>query len=178
MKKRIGLLFLCAMVLTGCGQQNTSPQKDMGEERMMEETEDPVRETEDIQEAVGVMEDTDVKEQKLMLTIGGEEFTASVEENETTKAFLAMLPLSLTMNDFNGNEKVNSLPESVRKEDACCPGTIYSGDIMCYGSNQLVIFYDTFTTVYSYVKIGHIEDVEGYEAALGSGSVEVTFSLK
>lgn len=123
-------------------------------------------------------EETDVTDQTLTLTIEGQEFTAAVENNETTKAFLSMLPLTLNMNDFNGNEKVISLPESIRKEDSSCPGTIHSGDIMCYGSDQLVIFYDTFSTVYSYVKIGHIDDVEGYEAALGSGSVEVTFSLK
>lgn len=196
MKKSIGLLILCAMILNGCGQQNTAPQEDTAEEKMMEETgitsdadeglsgketletEEPVRETAGTQEDAGVMEDTNMKEQTLTLTVGGQEFTAAVEDNETTKTFLAMLPLSLTMNDFNGNEKVISLPESIRKEDSSCPGTIYSGDIMCYGSNQLVIFYDTFSTVYRYVKIGHIEDVEGYEAALGSGSAEVAFSLK
>lgn len=178
MKKSLGLLILWAVLLTGCGKQNPSPQTDRAEKKRMEETEEPVRETAVAQEVQDETEDTDVKEQTLTVTVGGREFTAAVEHNETTKTFLAMLPLTLNMNDFNGNEKVISLAESIRKEDSSCPGTINSGDIMCYGSDQLVIFYDTFSTVYSYVKIGHIDDAAGYEAALGSGSVEVTFSLK
>lgn len=169
MKKYIGLLSLCIIVLAGCGQQEVSGRQAAEEENIVEETD---------QEMTAGREDAGVKEENLVITVGGQEFTAEVEDNETTKTFLSMLPLTLNMNDFNGNEKVISLYESIRKEDPSCPGTIYLGDIMCYGSDQLVLFYDTFSTVYNYVKIGHVDDTEEYAEALGTGSVEVTFSLK
>ncbi|WP_165972417.1 cyclophilin-like fold protein [Paenibacillus piri] len=58
------------------------------------------------------------------------------------------------------------------------PETIRAGEIMCWSSNSLVLFYHTFSNSYSgYVRIGYIKDVTGLASALGRGNVEVTFSL-
>lgn len=86
--------------------------------------------------------------------------------------------MTLTMDDVNGNEKCIFLLTNIRNDKSRNPGTIRSGDIMCYSTNCLVLFYETFSTAYSYVAIGHIDDVEGYENALSSGSVQVTFKLQ
>lgn len=88
-----------------------------------------------------------------------------------------MLPLTLDMNDFNSNEKVGSLPNSITTT-AINPGTIQIGDIMLYGSNRLVLFYETFSTSYTYTRIGKIHDTAGLKAALGSGNVTIKFEIE
>lgn len=86
-----------------------------------------------------------------------------------------MLPMTLDMEELNGNEKYfyldSSLPTSSTR-----PGTIHAGDVMLYGDSCLVVFYETFRTSYSYTPIGHVTDISGLAEALGSGDVTVSFS--
>jgi hypothetical protein len=81
------------------------------------------------------------------------------------------------MIELNGNEKYFDLPQSL-PSNASNPVTIQNGDLMLYGANTLVLFYKTFSTSYSYTRLGRIDDVTGLVAALGSGNVSVTFELQ
>lgn len=113
----------------------------------------------------------------MKITIGNTVFTATLTTNATAAAFKAMLPLSLTMSDFNDNEKVAALPNRLPTA-ASNPDTIRTGDIMLYGSGSLVLFYQTFPTSYSYTRIGAIDHPTGLQAALGSGSVIIKFEMQ
>lgn len=81
------------------------------------------------------------------------------------------------MVELNGNEKYVDLPGSL-PTSAAKPGTIQAGDLMLYGSSTLVLFYKTFSTSYSYTKLGRIDDVSGLVTALGTGNVRIAFELQ
>ena len=66
----------------------------------------------------------------------------------------------------------DSLPTNSQR-----PGNIHAGDLMLYGSDCLVLFYESFSSGYSYTKLGSVNDPSGLAAALGRGSVEVTFGV-
>ena len=113
----------------------------------------------------------------LKLTIGQTNFTATLEDNATVKELQSLLPMTLQMDELNGNEKYCYLSSSLPTA-ASRPGTIHAGDIMLYGSSCIVIFYKTFSSGYSYTRIGHIDNVEQLEQAVGKGSVSVLFEMR
>ena len=106
--------------------------------------------------------------------IGSKTFTATLADSETGEAFAALLPLSVTMNELNGNEKYHYLSSSL-PTDSYQPGTIHAGDLMLYGNNCVVLFYETFNSSYSYTRLGAIDNPSGLAATLGSGNVSVRF---
>jgi hypothetical protein len=56
------------------------------------------------------------------------------------------------------------------------PGTIEVGDLMVFGSDCLVLFYETFSNGgWSYARVGKIDDPTGLAEACGSGAATVTF---
>ena len=120
--------------------------------------------------------ETPVPDERLItVTVNGQRFTATLEDNETARAFYAMLPLTLDMDELNGNEKYHYLDETLPSNSRNI-GQIRTGDLMLYGSNCIVSFFKTFATSYPYTPIGHIEDAENDAAALPNGSVTITFS--
>ncbi|HKO80818.1 MAG TPA: cyclophilin-like fold protein [Chitinophagaceae bacterium] len=111
---------------------------------------------------------------KMKVKIGNQTFTATLYDNATAVAFKSMLPMTVNMVELNGNEKYvdlsRSLPANTSK-----PGMIQPGDLMLYGSSTLVLFYKTFSTSYSYTRLGRIDDPSGLAAAVASGNLPVTF---
>ena len=114
---------------------------------------------------------------KMKIKVGNRIFTATLYDNATVTAFKSLLPLTVNMVELNGNEKYVDLPRSL-VTNASNPGTVQAGNLMLYGSSTLVLFYKTFSTSYSYTKLGHIDDVSSLVGALGSGNVSVTFELQ
>jgi hypothetical protein len=113
----------------------------------------------------------------ITISVGGSVFSAKLYNNDTTKALLEQLPLTLNMSDLHSNEKYYYLPFRL-PVNAERVGNIQTGDLMLYGSDCLVVFYKSFPTSYSYTRLGYIEDTAKLAATLGSGSVQVTFAVK
>lgn len=116
------------------------------------------------------------EEHRLQVTVNGQNFYGEIYDNETARAFAAMLPVSVNMQELNGNEKYHYF-DSALPTNASRPEGIHTGDLMLYGNNCLVLFYEDFTTSYSYTPLGRLENPTGLAQALGSGSAQVAFSL-
>lgn len=124
-----------------------------------------------------VKENTKSMSDTLVIKIGSREFTATLLDNPTATPFKAMLPLTMNMTELNGNEKYFDLSKSL-PTNASNPGKINTGDILLYESKTFVLFYKTFSTSYSYTKLGKIDNPSGLAEALGSGNPIVTIELK
>ena len=115
----------------------------------------------------------EAKMNKIYVDINNEKLEINLEDNSTVSALIELLPLDITMNDLNSNEKYVYLDKSL-PTNTYNPEHIEAGDVMLFGDNCLVIFYETFDTSYSYSKIGHIDNLP----KLGSGSISIRLSTE
>lgn len=111
----------------------------------------------------------------MCMTVGERRFAITLADTEAARAFRAMLPLVLDMEELNGNEKKWDLPKAL-PTDASRPGTIRNGDILLWGSRTVVVFYQTFDSPYAYTRLGRVDDPAGLAQVLGRGDVRVAFS--
>lgn len=131
------------------------------EEQQKQEIEDPEVEDEN-------------KQISMKMIVGEYTFDVEYTESSTAEAFKKILPVTLKMEELNGNEKYCYIDSSLPTASSN-PGTINAGDIMLFGSNCVVVFYETFKTSYSYTRIGKVKDASHLKTALGSAAVSVRF---
>lgn len=114
---------------------------------------------------------------KMTVHVNGQDFTAALEQNSAAAALVQMMkkgPVTLRLRDYSGFEKVGPLGRSLPAGNRQI--TVHAGDIVLYQSNQIVIFYGSNT--WSYTRLGRVENLAGWEEALGSGDAEVILSLE
>ena len=183
MKKICMLLCIVAVLfsMAACGNNDIQAESPMEERTSLSEiSEEP--EDENIPETTGAETDTQngVEEGNVMnmnVQVGDAVFSATLEENEAVTAFVEMMregSVVIQMSDYSGFEKVGPLGTSLPASNS--QTTTHAGDIVLYNGNQIVIFYGSNS--WSYTRLGHIDDLTGWEEALGNGDVTVTFSLE
>lgn len=117
---------------------------------------------------------TEVTEMKV--EVNGYTFHATLENNAAVTELVQMMreqPAVIDMSDYSGFEKVGSLGTTLSGSNS--QTTTKAGDIVLYNSNQIVVFYGSNS--WSYTRIGHITDLTGWQEALGTGDVTITFSI-
>lgn len=110
------------------------------------------------------------------VSVGGETFSATFADNSGAQALKELLAggnITIQMSDYGGFEKVGPLGQSLPTENS--QTTTQAGDIVLYQGNQIVIFYGSNS--WSYTRLGKIDDLTGWQEALGSSAVSVTLSL-
>lgn len=116
---------------------------------------------------------------KIYLTANGVTKSATLVQNDATTELISLLengPLTLTMTENGGFEKVGNLPQSLPTSDE--RQTAQSGDIMLYIGNVLCIFYGSNT--WAYTKLGTLDNMNSQEIKdfLSGNPVSLTVSLE
>ncbi len=109
--------------------------------------------------------------------VNGNKFQAELADTAAAKELAKKLPMTINMEELNGNEKYFYLRSGL-SADGNVSGQIKTGDIMLYGSDCLVFFYKDLQTSYQYTRIGRITDPEGFAPALGDGNVQVVMRAR
>jgi hypothetical protein len=113
---------------------------------------------------------------KIRITVEDTEMTATLIDSNTTQGFMALLPLTLTLEDYGSTEKISYLPKRLSTEDAPAGIDPSVGDLTYYAPwGNLAIFIRDFGYSSGLVLLGKID---GNIAALNvSGPVSVTIEL-
>lgn len=116
--------------------------------------------------------------QKLLIEVGGKTLTATMFDSAATKDLLAQLPLTLTLNDFNGTEKIANPPKKLSTSGAPDGFDPVAGDIAYYAPwGNLAIFYRDFRYSRNLIRLGKI-DGDGIKSLRVSGDVKVTIRIQ
>lgn len=116
------------------------------------------------------------EKQKIKITVGDTVLTATLNDGKASHDFISLLPLTLTLEDYAGTEKISNLPKKLSTEDAPAGSDPSVGDITYYAPwGNLAIFYKDFGYARGLVILGKIDS--GVEAFNVSGSLKVKIEL-
>ena len=110
---------------------------------------------------------------KIRLTFDGKAVEATLLDNATARDFLSLLPMTLTLEDYNSTEKIGYPPRRLSTADAPAGIDPSAGDIAYYAPwGNLAVFYKDFGYSRGLIGLGWV--VSGIEALTMPGSVKVT----
>ncbi|MCL2065141.1 MAG: cyclophilin-like fold protein [Candidatus Cloacimonetes bacterium] len=113
---------------------------------------------------------------KINITIGDTVLTATMADNATAHDFISLMPLTLTMTDYNRIEKVSSLPRALTTAGSPAGYDPSIGDITFYAPwGNIAIFYGDFGYAGGLIFLGRID--EGIEAFATAGSLVAKFEI-
>lgn len=164
---RILYLLLAVLGLSGCG--NSSSPADSAPP--------PSQSVISEQESSHPQDNSSSQEEPMLkITVGDQELLATFADNSSAEAFrdlLAQGPVTISMDDYGGFEKVGSLGTTLTRNDTRI--TTQPGDVILYQGNQITIYYGINT--WNFTRLAKINDSTDLQAKLGTGTVQVTFSL-
>jgi hypothetical protein len=103
---------------------------------------------------------------KIRLSAGNAVLTATMLDNETTRDFMALLPLTVTFKDSAGTEKITYLPRRLSIPGAPAGADPSVGDIAYYAPwGNIAIYYKDFGYSEGLIILGHI--ISGIEELTG-----------
>jgi hypothetical protein len=119
---------------------------------------------------------TETRTMNIRLTVNGQSMVATLIDSPTTRDFVALLPLTLTLEDYASTEKIAYLPRKLSTQGAPAGVTPTAGDITYYAPwGNLALFYRGFRYSEGLVRLGRFD--AGIEALEVRGSLKVTIDV-
>lgn len=113
---------------------------------------------------------------KIRLSINGKAISASLVDSPTTRDFIALLPLTLKLDDYASTEKIAYLPKKLTAQGAPAGVDPDVGDITYYAPwGNLAIFYRDFGYSTGLIKLGRID--AGVDVLATRGSLTATIEM-
>ena len=114
------------------------------------------------------------KTMKIRFTIDGKEFaSATLRDNATARDFLALLPVTVTLEDYASTEKIAYLPRKLSTEGAPAGSDPSVGDIAYYAPwGNLAMFYKDAPYARGLLPLGRIDT--SIEALRAAGTSKMT----
>ena len=113
---------------------------------------------------------------RIRLTVEGESLSGALDDNATSRDFASLLPLTLTLEDYNGTEKISTLPKRLSTEGAPKGSDPSAGDLAYYAPwGNLAVFYRDFAYSSGLLLLGRLD--AGSESLARPGTLEVKIEL-
>lgn len=137
--------------LTACGSSNngrenigdvTSNKNSSGEQIVKIDEQDKQNSKDSTIDNGGLVNMEDVK---VKLTFNNEEVMVNMYDNSASRDFLAQLPITVTLEDYVGKEKISILPKRLSEDNVKSENQPKKGDFAYYSPwGNLAIFYKGF----------------------------------
>jgi hypothetical protein len=113
-----------------------------------------------------------VSSMKITVDVEGRTITATLDDSPAARDFASLLPLTLTLDDYNSTEKIGYLPRRLSIEGAPAGIDPSPGDLTYYAPwGNLAIFYRDFRYSKGLIGLGRIDS--GIEVLKVPGPLKV-----
>jgi hypothetical protein len=177
----LSIIFLLSIstFLTACGNSNNAEKNNVEDTANKNSNAEQIVDEPDQQNSgdsaidnrgLVMMEDVKVK-----LTFNNEEIIVNMYDNPTSRDFLSQLPLTITLEDHAGTEKISYLSKKLSTEEAPSGSDPSVGDFAYYAPwGNLAIYYRDFGYSNGLIKLGKIDSgVEKLESIKGNIKVQI-----
>jgi hypothetical protein len=114
--------------------------------------------------------------QQIRITVDGQVIAATLADNPTTRDFISRLPLTLTLGDYAGTEKIVYLDRKLSTAGAPAGATPTVGTIAYYAPwGNLAFYYKDFAYSSGLILLGRIDN--GLAAFKRAGDLKVRIEL-
>jgi hypothetical protein len=171
-RKWIVLILLATLTfLTACGnkesENNISTEDNRSTNKDGEQIDSTESDDETNQGSILDNEDSDTAgDVRIKISFNNEEVIVKMFDNPTSRDFLTLLPLTITLEDYASTEKIHYLSRELSTEEAPSGSDPSVGDFAYYSPwGNIIIYYRDFGYSNGLIKLGKIESgVEKFES--------------
>jgi hypothetical protein len=171
--------LIILMFLTACGSNNNTEKNNVDDTANKNSNDEQIISKPDKQNSQDSVTDNEgdafMEDVKVKLTFNNEVAIVNMYDNPTSRDFLSQLPLTITLEDYSGTEKISYLSKKLSTEEAPSGSDPSVGDFAYYAPwGNLAIYYKDFGYSNGLILLGKIESgLENLEKMKDNFTVQI-----